>query len=293
VTPLPRASWKRSAKGGQTAPLWPREPGAQEAPADEVAALGLPVMPLLIDHFDVRRLLLVGLALGACPLSVGLADCPELQPPEPVQEIWSRDGSYCAVIDADAHVTTVFQVDAKKARIPLWQMDEAVKEGWLSEGGRALVATVEGCGDVRSRYDAAAPALRYYEWGKPPRTLAMRDLFPKEPPQKATQPDFKWGGVSVIVQEEGDVLLVGMERSHFWEDLAAAGPAERTKMLERLAKGNGSGLFERVVRLRLYDGKLQDKASDKPGDLLEPFKPQRPCRSLSVIDSPDSPVPHL
>jgi hypothetical protein len=262
---------------------------AQEAAADEVAALGLPVMPSLIDHLEVRRLLLVGLALGASAISRGLADCPEPQPPEPAQEIWSRDGSYCAVIDADAHVTTVFQVEAKKARIPLWRIDEAVNEGWLSEGGRALVATVEHRSDVRSRYEPAAPAFRYYEWGKHPRTLAMRDLFPKEAPQKATQPDLQSGMISVIGHEDGDVLLVGVGLSHFWEDLADAGPPERTKMLKRLEEGNGSPLFQSVARLRIYDGKL----ADEPGQFLEPFKPQRPCRSLSVIDSPSSRVPHL
>jgi hypothetical protein len=73
------------------------------------------------------------------------------------------------------------------------------------------------------------------------------------------------------------------------EARASEGPAERRKRCQHLEESDVSSFFMRLVRLRISDGTVEDWH----GQLPERFKPQRPCRSLSVIDNPGSPVPHL
>src|SRR5579871_1430985 len=202
----------------------------------------------VIDAPTVRHASLIGLTLAALSYGAGSAEQPM---PEAANEIWSPDGSFCALFDQDTRTTTVFAVPRTWGRFPLWRVPGRVLHGWLSVGGDALATLIEKTETGGERFDSATPVLLFHFRARRTRTITLGDLFPRGPPPYWGRFPFRWG--RVIGQEAGGILRIGVGSSHLVEQLADAGRRERYKLMEEADDAGELGWFERVTRLRMVD----------------------------------------
>src|SRR3989304_1517429 len=65
--------------------------------------------------------------------------------PEPtLKTLWSRDNNFCAVMDPDKRITTVYHVNKNGKKIELWSMFGWFRVADLSTDGKHLVTGYDG-----------------------------------------------------------------------------------------------------------------------------------------------------
>lgn len=126
-----------------------------------------------------------------------------LDPPK-THEIWSPNGTYCAIIDVEKDRTSVYEAGPNGRRSLRWTMDGWHRAAWLSSSGDALATEYEGLNLLSSTYSASDELLSFYVKGKKIGAVTVGSLFPKGKGLARTVSHFAWGTVSG--QETSDVV---------------------------------------------------------------------------------------
>jgi hypothetical protein len=132
----------------------------------------------------------LGLVLGPGVLEVK-ADAP-LPPPE-IRTVCSRNGFFCARMDPDLSLTTVFRRRAGGVTEPLWSMPGWFREASLSNDGQYLVAGYDGGNLLPLDVRKDQVMLSFFDRGRLIRQVRLNDLVPDVSKLTRTVSHYHWG----------------------------------------------------------------------------------------------------
>lgn len=119
------------------------------------------------------------------------ADQP-LPPPE-LKTICSTSGFFCAEMDPDRNLTTVYRRRAGGVREPLWSMRGWFRVAALSSDGEYLVTGYDGVNLLPLDYRKDQVMLSFYDRGKLIREVRLNELVTDFSKLEKTASHYQWG----------------------------------------------------------------------------------------------------
>jgi hypothetical protein len=150
----------------------------------------------------VRRSLAV-LALASALLGFPVpVRADELILPPETKTICSRNNFFCALMDPDTQVTTVYRRRAGGVQENLWSMPGWFRIAFLSNDGEYLAAGYDGSNLLPLNYRKDEVMLSFYDRGKLIRQVRLNEMVLDFSKLERTGASYQWGAYLGLNQDD-------------------------------------------------------------------------------------------
>ncbi|HEY4761300.1 MAG TPA: hypothetical protein VIH42_12025 [Thermoguttaceae bacterium] len=119
------------------------------------------------------------------------ADTP--LPPPKIKEVWSHNKEYCAVMDPQQMITTVYRVEPGDKRTKSWSMYGWFRVADLSNDGNHLITGHPGINLLPLNFTMDDVMIYFFRRGELIHTVQLKELVSNQSALKRTASHFLWG----------------------------------------------------------------------------------------------------
>jgi hypothetical protein len=143
---------------------------------------------------------------AALALSTAFYDAPSFAdaplPPAEIKTVCSRNGFFCAVMEPDTKLTTVYRRRAGGVNETLWSMAGWYRVAFLSNDGEYLVTGYDGVNLLPLDYKKDEVMLSFYDRGKLIRHVRLNEMISDFSKLEKTVSHYQWGHYLGLNQDD-------------------------------------------------------------------------------------------
>jgi hypothetical protein len=149
------------------------------------------------------------------------ADKP-LSPPD-VQEVWSPNKQFCAVMDPQPATTTVYRIESDGKRTKQWSMPGWFRVAHLADDGEHLVVGHGGINLLPVNVTKDEHMIEFFTKGKLVNTVTLGELLRDQSSLKRTVSHYLWGNY-LGLDEKGHYVVETVEGRKLVFDVTTGKP---------------------------------------------------------------------